>query len=117
MRAAKTSIRLLKEDIQLEKEASKAYVSWAKRFDEDYVKEFFLTFSRDEVGHAAGQNRLLSQRETGDYEVKLFCPQCGWVLNFGRDPDVGYEETCPMCGAKSMLDEKEGDFLLNVVNY
>ena len=113
----KTAIRLLKEDIQLEKEASKAYMSWANRFEESYVKDFFLSFSRDEAGHAAGQSRLLSQRETGDYEVKLFCPQCGWILNFGREPTVGSIRMCPMCGAKSMLDQKEADFLLNVVNY
>jgi rubrerythrin len=74
-----------------------------------------LSFSRDEAGHAAGQSKLLAMRETGDYDVKLFCPQCGWILSFGREPNIGSIRKCPMCGAKSILDEEEGDFLLKVV--
>lgn len=43
----------------------------------------------------------------------LFCPLCGWQIDFGPDPAEGTEGKCPVCPGRFALGlDKGGDWTL-----
>jgi len=42
--------------------------------------------------------------------VKFYCPVCGWEVNFGKNPKIGDQARCRMCGVIFELIEIGGDY-------
>jgi hypothetical protein len=43
----------------------------------------------------------------------IFCPLCGWQIDFGAAPAEGTEGKCPMCPGKYALRLAGGDWALD----
>jgi rubrerythrin len=72
-------------------------------------------FVRAETGHGRGLQRTIEQLTAADYPVVLFCPTCGWQLDFGPAPAEGARVHCPMCAMTFALAVRDGQFVLDRV--
>lgn len=105
----------LGEDLEFERNAVKTYYRFAERIEDLRIKEMFQSLAEDEAGHAAGLTEMLNKLKAGKFEVKFYCPRCGWTLSFGKGPHVEDEVKCPMCGNVFRLLEKNGDYTIEEI--
>jgi rubrerythrin len=105
----------LGEDLEFERNAVRTYYGFAERIEDLRIKEMFQSLAEDEVGHAAGLTEMLNKLKAGKFEVKFYCPRCGWALSFGKGPHVEDEVKCPMCGNVFRLLEKNGDYTIEEI--
>ena len=100
----------LEEDIEFERNAVKTYCEFAERIEDLKIKEMFQSLAEDEAGHVAGLTKMQKKLKSEKFEVKFYCPRCGWVLSFGESPNFEDEVKCPMCRNVFRLIEKDGDY-------
>ena len=93
----------LREDQAFEEEAVSRYGRMAANAVDPEVKALFKELIRGEAGHRRGLRHLIERVEDPSVPVILFCPLCGWELDFGHDPQEGAEAKCPMCPGRFAL--------------
>ncbi len=105
----------LQSDLEFERLAVEKYAAFAKQLTEPRLKILMREFVRAETGHGRGLNRTIERVSAADYPVVVYCPTCGWELDFGADPAAGASVHCPMCAMTFALHASAGDFVLERV--
>jgi len=108
-------ILFLEEDLEFERIAVKTYHGFAERIEDLRIKEMFQSLAEDEAGHAAGLTEMLNRLKARKFEVKFYCPRCGWTLNFGKGSQIENEVKCPMCGNIFRLLERNEDYTIEEI--
>jgi len=108
-----TVLAALADDLEFERGATKLYGRFANRAEDPLVKELFKELSRGEAGHVRGVRRMAETLRDPQTHVVLFCPLCGWQIDFGVDPAEGTPGKCPMCPGKYALRLVDGDWVLD----
>jgi rubrerythrin len=111
----KTTLEFLLDDIALEEEAVRAYSEYASKSPDKDVRATFEKLIAAERAHADALKRLVKEIEEDRHQVILYCPFCGWEMNFGEMPSLGNEQVCPVCCRKYALVEGDGDYKLKQV--
>jgi rubrerythrin len=93
----------LREDQAFEEEATKRYGQMAAAAVDPEVKALFRELARGEAGHRRGLRHVVDRVEGPATPVILYCPMCGWELDFGPDPQEGATAKCRMCPGKFAL--------------
>ena len=103
----------LRADYELEDEAVVVYGHFAYQAEDRELTELFKELARSESGHRNGLRRTIRTVEDPATSVVLFCPLCGWQIDFGPDPAEGSERKCPMCPGRFALRlGEDGDWTL-----
>ena len=103
----------LRSDYDFEDEAVAVYGHFAYRAEDPELMELFKELARGEAGHRNGLRRTIRTVEDPATPVILFCPLCGWAIDFGPDPAEGAEGKCPMCPGRFALRlDDRGDWRL-----
>ena len=75
--------------------------------------ELFKELARSESGHRNGLRRVIRSLQEAATAVVLYCPLCGWELDFGPVPAEGAEVKCRMCPGRFALRlDQRGDWTL-----
>jgi rubrerythrin len=98
----------LRADYDFEDEAVAIYGHFAYQTDDRELTELFKELARGESGHRNGLRRTIRSVEDTATTVLLFCPLCGWQIDFGPDPAEGAEVKCLMCPGRFALRLNEG---------
>jgi rubrerythrin len=102
----------LRSDLEFERMAVEKYATFAKQLGDPRLKALMREFVRAETGHGRGLKRTIERVSGPDYPVVVFCPTCGWQLDFGTDPADRATIHCPMCAMDFALRVRDGDFVL-----
>lgn len=103
----------LRDDLAFEEAAVKRYGQMAAAARDAEVRELFRELARGEAGHRRGLRRMIARVEDEAEPVVLFCPLCGWQIDFGPDPAEGTQGKCAMCPGRFALRlSDDGDWLL-----
>lgn len=103
----------LRADYDFEDAAVKRYGQMATAAADPAVKKLFIELARGEAGHRRGLRRMIATVEDTATPVVLFCPLCGWQIDFGPDPAVGTTGKCAMCPGRFALRlDADGDWTL-----
>ena len=92
--------------------AVEKYATFAKQLGDPRLKALMREFVRAETGHGRGLKRTIERVSGPDYPVVVFCPTCGWQLDFGTEPADRATIHCPMCAMDFALRVRDGDFFL-----
>ena len=111
----KTTLEFLLNDIGLEEEAISLYSEFAAKSPDESVRAAFSRLISAERAHADALKRIVKEIEEDRHPVILYCPFCGWEMNYGEMPSLGNEEACPVCCRKYALIEDGGDYKLKQV--
>jgi rubrerythrin len=109
------ALATLRSDVEFERAAVEKYAEFAKALDDPRLKALMREFVRAETGHGRGLKRMIEQVTAADYPVVLFCPTCGWQLDFGAAPAESARVHCPMCAMTFALAVRDGQFVLDRV--
>ena len=82
---------------------SSVYGHFAYQAEDRELTELFKELARSESGHRNGLRRTIRTVEDPATPVVLFCPLCGWQIDFGPDPAEGTEGKCPVCPGRFAL--------------
>jgi rubrerythrin len=108
----KTILEFLENDVRLEQEEEVLLKRLAARSSNPKVKAKLGLLVRAARGHADGLREIIREIEQDEHQVAFYCPICGWVVDFGKNPSVGNEARCAICCQKFALVEKGGDYSL-----
>lgn len=100
----------LRMNLEFEETARDTYLSFAREVKDPALREMFQRQARAEMGHIAIFKQLIAEMETGQFRTGLFCPVCGWEVDFGTAPRPGQEEVCARCGATLRLELLRGSW-------
>ena len=108
-----TELEALRADYDFEDEAVAIYGRFAYQAEDHELMELLKELARAEAGHRNGLRRTIRTVEDPATPVILFCPLCGWQIDFGPDPAEGTEGKCPVCPGRFALHaEASGDWTL-----
>ncbi len=93
----------LREDYDFEEAAVKRYGQMAAAAADPAVKDLFRELARAEAGHRRGLRHTIARVAAPETPVVLFCPLCGWEIDFGPDPGEGAVAKCRMCPGRFAL--------------
>ena len=100
-------------DYDFEDEAVVIYGRFAYRSEDRELMELFKELARSESGHRNGLRRVIRSLQEVARPVVLFCPLCGWEIDFGPVPSDGAEAKCRMCPGRFRLRlDDQGDWAL-----
>ena len=103
----------LRDDFAFEEAAVKRYGQMANEAGDPALRMLFKELARGEAGHRRGLRRMIQTIEDPAVPVVLFCPLCGWEIDFGPDPAEGAEGKCAMCPGRFALRlDAGGDWTL-----
>jgi rubrerythrin len=103
----------LHSDYEFEDEAVVIYGHFAYQAEDAELRDLFKELARSESGHRNGLRRVIRTVQEAGTPVVLFCPLCGWELDFGPVPAEGAEVKCRMCpGRFSLRLDERGDWAL-----
>jgi len=103
----------LRSDLEFEIAAVKRYGRMAEEAGDPTLRALFKELSIGETGHWRGLRRTIATIEDTATPVVLFCPLCGWQVDFGPDPADGATGKCPMCPGRFALRlDAGGDWTL-----
>ena len=102
-RGRAADLAALRADYDFEDEAVALYGHFAYQTEDRELTELFKELARGEAGHRNGLRRTVRTVEDPATPVILFCPLCGWQIDFGPDPAEGIEAKCPMCPGRFAL--------------
>jgi rubrerythrin len=106
-------VAALRADYDFEDEAVAIYGHFAYQAEDHELMELFKELARGEAGHRNGLRRTIRTVEDPATPVILFCPLCGWQVDFGPDPAEGTEGKCPVCPGRFALRlDESGDWTL-----
>src|SRR3990167_1191074 len=106
----KTILQAFYLDLYFEKNAVKLYQKFAEDSEDEEIRKFFLDTTRSEQGHVRIFKEVIDQIHRNQLDIEFYCPVCGWIESFGREPNVGNVVNCRKCGIKIILKERDGDF-------
>jgi rubrerythrin len=106
----------LRDDLAFEEAAVKRYGQMAAAAKDPRLRALFEELARGEAGHRRGLRRHIALTEEPSTPVVLFCPLCGWDLDFGPDPQPGATAKCRMCPGKFALRLDGGDWVLERID-
>lgn len=106
----------LRLNLEFERTAVEAYSTFARETSDAELKNTFQQLARSEAGHINLFKSLIAQVEANEYPVIMYCPICGWEINFGSNPPEGTEVRCEKCKQLIDLTIVEGDFVPVVVD-
>jgi rubrerythrin len=106
------ALAILASDLEFERLAVATYAANAKLLADPRLKAFMRELVRAETGHRRGLERAIERLNAGQEPVVLYCPVCGWELDFGPDPAHGATVRCPICAVSFALSARDGDFVL-----
>ena len=109
------ALATLRSDVEFERAAVKKYAEFAKALDDPRLKALMRELVRAETGHGRGLQATIERVTAADYPVNLFCPTCGWQLDFGAAPAEGARLHCPMCAMDFALVVRDGQYALDRV--
>ena len=113
VRGHATDVAALRADYDFEDEAVAIYGHFAYQAENHELMELFKELARGEAGHRNGLRRTIRTVEDPATPVILFCPLCGWQIDFGPDPAEGTEGKCPVCPGRFALRlDESGDWTL-----
>ncbi len=100
-------------DYEFEDEAVVLYGHFAYQSEDRELMQLFKELARSESGHRNGLRRVIGGLSEAARPVVLFCPLCGWELDFGPVPSDGAEAKCRMCPGRFRLHlDDRGDWTL-----
>jgi hypothetical protein len=103
----------LRADYEFEDEAVVIYGHFAYQAEDRELMELFKELARSESGHRNGLRRVIRTVRDAATPVILFCPLCGWDIDFGTDPAEGADGKCRMCPGRFALRlSDDGDWTL-----
>lgn len=103
----------LHADLTFEEAAVKRYGQMAVEASDPEVVALFKGLALAEAGHRRGLRHMIAAVEDPGRPVVLFCPLCGWEIDFGPDPDEGATGKCRMCPGKFALRlDESGDWTM-----
>jgi rubrerythrin len=106
-------VAALRSDYDFEDEAVALYGHFAYQAEDLELMELFKELARGEAGHRNGLRRTIRTVEDPATSVILFCPLCGWAIDFGPDPAEGTEGKCPVCPGRFALRlDESGDWTM-----
>lgn len=103
----------LRADYGFEEAAVKRYGQMANAAKDPEIKALFEELARGEAGHRRGLRNVIARVEDPATSVVLYCPLCGWEIDFGPDPAEGTVAKCRMCPGRFALRlDASGDWVL-----
>jgi rubrerythrin len=112
-RGRASEVAALRSDYDFEDEAVALYGHFAYQAEDLELMELFKELARGEAGHRNGLRRTIRTVEDPATSVILFCPLCGWAIDFGPDPAEGTEGKCPVCPGRFALRlDESGDWTM-----
>lgn len=104
----------LRDDAAFEEAAVKRYGHMAAEAGDPALADLFKELARGEAGHRRGLRHMIARVEDPARPVVLFCPLCGWEIDFGPDPAEGDVGKCRMCpGRFALRVDEAGDWALD----
>ena len=101
----------MKMNLEFEETARDTYLSFAREVADVGLQEMFKAQARAEMGHVNIFKRFVEDIESGKFPVAVFCPVCGWEVDFGADAKAGQEAVCQRCGVTLRLNIEDGSFV------
>ena len=101
----------MKMNLEFEENARDTYLSFAREVSDAGLQEMFKAQARAEMGHVNIFKRFIEDMESGEFPIVVFCPVCGWEVDFGEGAKVGQEAVCQRCGVRLRLDIENGSFV------
>ena len=98
-----SDVTALREDYDFEEAATRRYGHMAAEAEDAAVAALFTELARGEAGHRRGLRRMAQNLEDPAAPVLLFCPLCGWEVDFGAGATEGTVAKCPMCPGRFAL--------------
>ncbi len=109
-----TDLGALRADLEFEDAAVRRYGHMGAEAQDPVLVELFKELARGEAGHKRGLRHMIGRIEDPATPVILFCPLCGWEIDFGPDPAEGAEGKCRMCPGRFRLRlDDAGDWTLD----
>jgi rubrerythrin len=109
------TLATLASDFAFERQAVATYAANANLLADPDLKAFMKELVRAETGHRRGLERAIERLNAGQEAVVLYCPVCGWELDFGAEPADGATVRCAVCAVRFALGARDGDFVLERV--
>jgi rubrerythrin len=110
-----TLLTHLRLNLAFEQHAVGSYMRFARESDDPVLKETFRALGRSESGHIVLFKALIAAIEANTYPVIVYCPVCGWEVDFGADPAPDATVCCDKCKQRIALDVVNGDFVPRAV--
>ncbi len=101
----------LRLNLAFERTALAAYSQFAHETNDVALKLTFQRLACSEAGHINLFMSLIAQIEANEYPISIYCPVCGWELQFGVNPAVGTHVRCEKCKQQMELQIEMGDYL------
>jgi hypothetical protein len=109
-----SDLAALRSDLEFEDAAVKRYGQMAAEVADAELSGLFKELIRGEAGHRRGLRHMIARVEDPDTHVVLFCPLCGWEIDYGPDPADGDRAKCRMCpGLFALRLDESGDWVLD----
>lgn len=105
-----TMLAHLKLNVEFERIAVDAYARFARESEDPQLQKTFQRLTRSEVGHINLFQSIIDQIEANAYPAILYCPVCGWEVDFGVNPPDAAEERCDKCKQRLQINVVDGDF-------
>ena len=103
----------LRADYEFEEAAVRRYGPMANEVGEPALKELFKELAPRRGRPSPRLAPHDRQRRGPAAPVVLFCPLCGWQIDFGPDPAEGAQGKCAMCPGRFALRlDADGDWAL-----
>jgi len=106
-----TMLAHLRLNLEFEQVALKAYGQFAREAQDPELKKTFQRLAHSEAGHINLFKSLIAQVEANHFPVIVYCPICGWELDFGAAPQEGVIVRCEKCKQQVTLEILDGDFV------
>ncbi|HEX2952307.1 MAG TPA: ferritin-like domain-containing protein [Armatimonadota bacterium] len=105
----------LRLNLEFEKTALATYGKFAREASDPALKATFQQLARSEAGHINLFKGLIEQIEANQYPVLVYCPVCGWEMDYGINPAEGTVIRCAKCKQQIEIRLHHGDYVLNTL--
>lgn len=105
-----TMLTHLRLNLEFERVAVEAYGQFARDAEDSALQKTFRELTRSESGHINLFKTLIAQIEANEYPVRVYCPVCGWEMDFGVNPPEDTQLRCDKCKQMVGLSLMDGDF-------
>ena len=105
----------LRLDLEFERLAVREYGRFGREAEDPEVRAMFKSLARSEVGHVKLFERIVEEVAHNRHPVFVYCPICGWELDFGVNPEEGVRVKCERCRQLVTIAIQDGDFVPRAV--
>lgn len=105
-----TTLAHLRLNLAFERTALDTYGRFAREAEDPELKQTFQHLAHSEAGHINLFKTLIARIEANEYPVMVYCPVCGWELDFGSNPDLTTVLRCAQCRQRVGLEIRDGDY-------